>query len=59
MCKREQVYIGLVNAVHASKLTLWLARLFGKTQIIRQEKRVFVVRRLNNKPYLLAERRKA
>lgn len=59
MCKREQVYLGLVNAVTASKLKLLLAKLFGETQIIRQDNRVFIVRRLNNKPYLLCERRKA
>ncbi len=59
MCKREQVYLAHVNAVHASKFVLWLAKVFGNTQIIKQQKRIFIVRTLNNKPYLLAERRKA
>lgn len=59
MCKREQVYLAHVNAVHASKLVLWLAKVFGNTQVIKQQKRIFIVRTLNNKPYLLAERRKA
>ncbi len=59
MCKREQLYLAHVNAVHASKFVLWLAKLFGRSQVIKQEKRIFIVRTLNNKPYLLAERRKA
>lgn len=59
MCKREQVYVAYVNAVHASKFKLWLVRLFGRSQVIKQEKRIFIVSTLNDKPYLLAERTKA
>jgi hypothetical protein len=59
MCKREQVYLALVNAVHASTLVLWIAKLFGRPQVIKQQKRIFIVRTLNDKPYLMAERRKA
>lgn len=59
MCKREQVYMAYVNAVKASNFKLWLVRLFGRTQIIKQEKRIFIISTFNNKPYLLAERRKA
>lgn len=59
MCKREQVYMAYVNAVKASKFKLWLVRLFGRTQIIKQESRIFIISTFNNKPYLLAERRKA
>jgi hypothetical protein len=59
MCKREHLYIALVNSVHASKFVLWLAKVFGNTQIIKQQRRIFIVRTLNDKPYLLAERRKA
>ena len=56
MCIREQVYLAYVNSVHASKFKLWLVKLFGNTQIIRQDSRIFIVGTLNNKPYLLAER---
>jgi hypothetical protein len=58
MCIREQVYIAYVNAVYASKFKLWLVKLFGNTQIIRQDSRIFIVGTLNNKPYLLADRDK-
>jgi hypothetical protein len=59
MCKREQVYLAYVNAVHASKFKLWLVRLFGRSEVIKQEKRIFIVRTFKNKPYLLSERREA
>jgi hypothetical protein len=59
MCKREQVYLAHVNAVHASKFVLWLAKMFGRSQVIKQQKRIFIVRVLKDKPYLMAERRKA
>lgn len=58
MCKREQVYVAYVNSVHASKFKLWLVRLFGKSQVIKQEKRIFIVSTLKNKPYFLYERDK-
>ena len=59
MCKREQVYLAYVNAVHASKFMLWLVRLFGRSEVIKQEKRIFNVCTFKNKPYLLSERREA